>query len=637
MHYLNRILITSFLIFSTAQLFAQVCKGTLGEPIVSAGTNFGQGTTTFGAALNTNTTYTYISGTPNDGQYTVAKTTTGLNPGWVQNITNHTPNDPNGYMMIVNADINKGVFYQATVGDLCANTTYQFSAFIINILNHSGIKPKVSFSVFDAQGNLLSPPYDTGDIPEGSSSNWVEYGTSFTTPATAGPVTIKMTNENPGGNGNDLALDDITFRACGPTISPSLNGSNAEINICEGTSGSYSLNAVVSDGYTKPSFQWQINTGNGWSDLAGEKTTNLSAIFNNATTGIYQYRLVAAEGDNINSVNCRVVSAPLIINVNAYPVATAENTGPFCIGTTIQLNASGGITYSWTGPNGFNSNLKNPAILNATQAMAGNYMVSVTTNGCSATASTNVGISDPIIATTNITTGTICEGSSLSLSASGGKIYSWFPATGLSDPNISNPIASPKETTTYSVTVTDGGCSSVANILLIVNKNAAVDAGTDQKILTGQSIQLNGKVTGTDVSYFWTPTDYLDDPTKLNPISTPITDITYTLHAQSSLGCLNASDDIFIKVYPKVIIPNSFSPNGDSINDTWNIPAATTFPNPIVKITNRYGQLVYQSTGTFIPWDGKFKGKDLPSAVYYYSVYLNEDFKTYTGWIMLVR
>ncbi|WP_410477224.1 gliding motility-associated C-terminal domain-containing protein [Pedobacter jeongneungensis] len=67
------------------------------------------------------------------------------------------------------------------------------------------------------------------------------------------------------------------------------------------------------------------------------------------------------------------------------------------------------------------------------------------------------------------------------------------------------------------------------------------------------------------------------------------------------------------------------------------MPAASAFPGPIIKITNRYGQLVYQSTGTFKPWDGKMNGKDLPPAVYYYSVYLNGDFKTYSGWLMLMR
>ena len=95
-----------------------MCTGDLGNPILTAGTDFGSGLNTFGNPLGSTTSYNFISGTPNDGSYTIVKSTANLNPGWHQNIINHTPNDPNGYMMVVNADINKGIFYQSTVNDL---------------------------------------------------------------------------------------------------------------------------------------------------------------------------------------------------------------------------------------------------------------------------------------------------------------------------------------------------------------------------------------------------------------------------------------------------------------------------------------------------------------------------------------
>lgn len=613
------------------------CNGTLGDPIKNE--NFGSGTSTFGPSLSNGiTNYTYVSGTPEDGQYTIAKTISGLNGGWIQEIANHTPNDPNGYMMVVNASNSPGIFYQTNITGLCPNTTYEFSAWIINILRNAGIKPNVRFTIENDGIEILQ--FSTNNIQE--NTGWIRYAQTFVTPVNLGTLTLKMTNQNPGGGGNDLALDDITFSACGPSLIPSIENSSSTIaNICEGSAETFNFNTDVTPGvYQNPKYQWQINTGNGFSDIAGEQTTKLTRQFVNAVTGVYQYRLLVAEGDNINSPNCRIAGSPLTVKVNPLPIATAEFFGnrnnSICLGNTIQLNASGGTSYLWTGPN-FSSTAKSPTIPNATKTMEGTYTVQVTANGCTSTATTDVHILDPIVIATSAPTETICEGNSVQLTASGGTSYLWQPATGLSDPQIPNPIASPTETTIYTVKVSNDGCSETAQITVNVNKNAVADAGADQKIITGQKVTLNGKVSGDGVTYFWTPADYLDDPTKLNPVASPTEDITYTLHAISGLGCNIASDDIFIRVYPKVVIPNTFTPNGDNVNDTWNIPAAAAFPNPVVKITNRYGNLVYQSTGTFKPWDGKMNGKDLPPAVYYYSVYLNEDFQTYTGWLMLIR
>ena len=122
--------------------------------------------------------------------------------------------------------------------------------------------------------------------------------------------------------------------------------------------------------------------------------------------------------------------------------------------------------------------------------------------------------------------------------------------------------------------------------------------------------------------------------TKINPVATPPTDITYTLTVQS--GCNTSTDDVFVKVYPKIEIPNTFTPNGDGINDTWNIPSISAFEKPRLQVINRNGQLVYE-TRNAAPWDGKSEGKNVPVGVYYYNLYLNEDFKLYSGWVMLTR
>ena len=639
MHALARFFLFAILFFSISAS-AQVCSGTLGDPVVGAGTDFGRGTSAVGQAIS-NTTYNYVSNPggqrPDDGEYTIVKTTQGLNQGWHQNVNNHTPNDPNGYMMVINANATRGKFYEATVNNLCPNTTYEFAAYVINILRNTGIKPNIKFSI-ENNGAVIKE-FSTGDIPEGSASNWIKYGTIFTTPVNVGVITLKMTNENPGGVGNDLAIDDITFRACGPTITSSINNGANTFSICEGTSGTYRLSTVVSSGYTDPVYQWQENNGSGWININGQTSMQTIVNLSNAVKGTYQYRLLVAERQNINSANCRIASDPMSIIVNPIPVPIASNTGPVCYGSDIQLNVSEGTTFSWTGPNGFTSQEKSPFIRNVSANSAGTYRVTATTNGCSNVAETIVEAREPIESRINISQTPLCENESIQLEAFGGTTYSWSPVDGLSNANIANPVATPKVTTKYTVTISNGACSTTQEVLINVFKKPVANAGPDKKILTGQSVVVEGKVSGTenDFGFYWTPVDYLDDPTKINPVANPPKDIIYTLHTTSILGCEGTSDQVSVTVYPKIEIPNTFSPNGDGINDTWTIEAAEAFPEPKIKIVNRSGQTVFQSKGIYKPWDGKVEGKDLPTAVYYYTIYFNSDFNVYSGWLLLTR
>lgn len=485
MQTLIKLIFFALLLLVPSKLLAQqICTGALGEPIINI--DFGSGTSTYNSVLTDGTgNYTFVSHPPFDGEYTVAKGTFGMFDyvgGWHQ-IPNHTPNDSDGYMFIASAAPNPGDFYKKTISNLCPNTKYEIAAWIISLPNYPTNNANISICIETTAGIPLIPPVNTGEIINSTSPKWNRYQGVFLT-GNETEIVIRMRSNNPGGDGNDFALDDITLRACVPIITPTINNNSTTINTCEGTTDTYVLSADVSDGYPNPKFQWQNYVGGNWVNIIGENATELSVKFANAKKGIYQYRLTAANGDNINSTNCKIFSAPLIINVN---------------------------------------------------------------------------------------------------------------------------------------------------------ENAIADAGADQTILAGQKVTLNGKVSGSGTRYYWSPIDYLDDPTKLNPIANPPIDITYTLHAESTLGCNSTTDDVFIKVYPKIVIPNSFTPNGDAINDTWNIPIAQSFTNTTVRVTNRYGQLVYQSTGEFKPWDGKYKGIDLPSAAYFYTVNFNNGFGNYSGWIMLIR
>ncbi|HVZ95480.1 MAG TPA: hypothetical protein VG847_01295, partial [Chitinophagaceae bacterium] len=259
------------LLLVSTRSFSQLCQGSLGDPVVNI--TFGSGSNP-GPRLD-NTNYTYVAtDCPNDGYYTVENSTYNcFSDTWHNVPEDHTPGDTDGYMMVVNASYNPGIFFQKTVEGLCPNTTYQFAAWIYNVLesyacNGQGIKPNLTFNIETTDGTLLNS-YQTGDIPE--NYGWVQYGLFFTTKPGESAVVLKMVNNAPGGCGNDLLLDDITFRACGPLVSATIDLVGDSANVCAGDNSVFTLKANVSAGYNDPVYQWQVSTDNGasWKDING--------------------------------------------------------------------------------------------------------------------------------------------------------------------------------------------------------------------------------------------------------------------------------------------------------------------------------------------------------------------------------
>jgi gliding motility-associated-like protein len=193
------------------------------------------------------------------------------------------------------------------------------------------------------------------------------------------------------------------------------------------------------------------------------------------------------------------------------------------------------------------------------------------------------------------------------------------------------------QTTQYVVTVTDSGCAKTDSVEITVDHRAVVNAGPDKTIIQGQSVVLDGSISDTGVSFYWSPNFYMDNPLSLTPVVNPPADITYTLNIASGNVCGTSSDSVFVKVYDKVVIPNVFSPNGDGINDTWQIEALAAYVDADVSIFNRWGQPVFHSTGYARPWDGTYNGKPLPVATYYYIINLHNSMPVLSGWVAILR
>lgn len=160
-------------------------------------------------------------------------------------------------------------------------------------------------------------------------------------------------------------------------------------------------------------------------------------------------------------------------------------------------------------------------------------------------------------------------------------------------------------------------------------------AGPDVTIGSGESTQLNA--TG-GTTWTWSPTSGLSGASIPDPIAAPNGTTYYTVTTTIN-GCVY-SDEVIVNVVRLIDPPNTFTPNGDGINDTWEIPGMASYPGAEVVVHDRWGQIVYKSTGYRDPWDGTRNGARLADATYYYSIQLNQlegRSNPYQGFISIVR
>ena len=297
------------------------CQGNSGDPIFTE--TFGVGTQNTPLPVGT-TTYSYVNTqAPGDGFYTVSSTSNYFD--WF-NVNDHTANDTDGRMLIVNSSFTAGEFYKTTINGLCENTTYEFSSWLINLTPPNGfcgagaIPINVSFVIRDNTDTFTLASGTTGDIYGTTATAWNQHALVFQSEVGQTSVILKMINNAPGGCGNDLAIDDIVFKSCGDSIDVNDGTSNNSITLCS-TQTPYSETITATPDnvvFDEHFYQWQISTDNiNWTDIAGE--TNVSISVTGITETIYYRAKVAEFAANLNNNDCITYSDIYEIIINEAP------------------------------------------------------------------------------------------------------------------------------------------------------------------------------------------------------------------------------------------------------------------------------------------------------------------------------
>jgi gliding motility-associated-like protein len=311
----------------------------------------------------------------------------------------------------------------------------------------------------------------------------------------------------------------------------------------------------------------------------------------------------------VTNANGCVSSDTVTVTVNPRPIITFVPATPaICIGSSIQLVASGGATYTWLPATGLSSTTIPDPVANPTSTTI--YTVTVTgANGCQNTATLTL-VVNPLPVADAGPDQTICAGSSAVLTGSGGAFFSWNPAIGLNDSTLSLPTASPPSTTTYTLTVTDiAGCKDDDVVVVNVNPLPVADAGPDVALCNTATTQLNA--TG-GVSYAWSPPTGLSDPNIANPIASPSITTTYAVTVTDANGCED-TDDVVVTVHALPVAdagPDVTMCAGASVqlngsgggNYAWSPPTGLSDPavaNPLANpvLTTNYVLTVTDSNG----------------------------------------
>ncbi len=203
---------------------------------------------------------------------------------------------------------------------------------------------------------------------------------------------------------------------------------------------------------------------------------------------------------------------------------------------------------------------------------------------------------------------------------------------------ISGAPTAVSDETTYFITTNGSNCVTAnTSFKLTVFAYPLANAGPDKKVLEGGSVELEASGNTTDLSYAWTPPEYLTSYTILRPrVTNPKADMTYRLTVTGPGGC-QTNDQVFVKLLRIPPIPNTFSPNGDGINDQWRIDFLNDYPDCRVQVFTRAGKLVFSSKGYNIKWDGTLKGKPLPFDTYYYIIEIGSGRDPVAGYVTIMK
>ena len=353
------------------------CSGILGTPTIAI--DFGKGFNPGPPLPVGQTTYQYVAScNVQPDEYSIKTNTAGCNSNWLVLNEDHTPNDVNGYMFIVDGSENKGEVFSTTVTGLTRSFGYEFSVYIANLADpqvSGGLfeRPNLNIEIRNPVTNALIQNSNTYRIEYDPADPWKKISFLFDLPLGLTSVKVVLVNDHNKRLGNDFAVDDISFAPCYPPILASFSNTSIvdQSYACNnGTVNLYSRWPTPFIPFNNPGFRWQrsVNSGS-WADIPGGTTLNF--VKTETAGGVYHYRMYAYEISNpsqyviSNVINFYVQK--LFVSAKTYEVYNCTTTPVKLIPTYFLLygdpNKPPTYSYNWSPATYLNNpNIESPLI-----------------------------------------------------------------------------------------------------------------------------------------------------------------------------------------------------------------------------------------------------------------------------------
>jgi len=321
-----------------------------------------------------------------------------------------------------------------------------------------------------------------------------------------------------------------------------------------------------------------------------------------------------------------------IVYVSALPTATAGPDTTLCYNETYTMQGAGGITYLWT-PAKYLSNdtIANPkAVVPNTQL----YTLYVSNKyGCKDSANVVLTIKPKLQVKIGNVTSPVCSGSFVSLSATGTGgdsahyIFDW-----LNDSIKGNSLNLKINQSGWHTVILTDNCSGLPgkdSVFIDVTPRPKADFTILNRhpYLPDTTFRFQNLSTNAS-KYLWTFGDSSASNNAIDPVHIYTDSGTYKITLIAYGKCTNDTDYSYIHIFDKYIniyIPDAFSPNGDGVNDVFDIKGLG-FVDYNYSIYNRWGELTFETTDTKKSWDGSFKNQPATEGIYVYMISVTDQF-----------